>query len=513
MRLPIVRALVVVAGCLTSTSPTFGQDTVWTLRPAGTIQGWAHTISGMLLVATDRELMGVDADSGTVRWIRPDLGDRPRLPRTGGAILAWPQEVRIVARRADIAIVHVDSAQSRAHVEAVDIQTGVKQWDSREHLQGDVRGVSTVWFDSLLILTLAEDGRHPLVISAVDERTGEPQWSVRGGLGEVTLFEHYRYRPRPRAVADLGPAPVHDSDTTLMLYLSPVGPVRIDRRSGAVLWRMQRPLASPARGRLGFDAPFSEQGVLFAAAERELVALDAETGRPRWPAPIQLQGFPASVDSVSGGWLVRAAGGFERDGTFSGKSELFVLDSASGQSRWPEPARHRSVSSNVVLLGDSAVIGDGDKVSMVALANGNRRGVHYFGSPYLYLQNIDTIGSDFLVASSTMLARVTRDGVVVYQVEWSPLAPGYFTNRYFVEGALIVAGQFPMPAEPVSTPIPGQASPTTVYLPRLARIDLETGTITHLIPFEASKPWYTVWSSRRLLIVQTNDHTLKAYRF
>jgi outer membrane protein assembly factor BamB len=83
----------------------------------------------------------------------------------------------------------------------------------------------------------------------------------------------------------------------MVLYFSTEGPVRVDPRSGTVLWRSDGLAGAPVpTWRDGYPRSLALDSMLIVPSRKQVQALDAATGQMRWSTKGEFPQYPA--------WLV-----------------------------------------------------------------------------------------------------------------------------------------------------------------------------------------------------------------
>jgi outer membrane protein assembly factor BamB len=149
---------------------------------------------------------------------------------------------------------------------ALDLATGALCWERRDlgpHVNDAVQGAPALVGDVLVA------GFFPLPVQGLDPATGETRWSPRVN------------RRDPMAGGILGPSPLggiaaDPSGAAVFIHAIP-GAERIDAATGHVSWVVATP------GVFNSAAPVvTPLGVVFVAADGDVVLLDADSGAERW---------------------------------------------------------------------------------------------------------------------------------------------------------------------------------------------------------------------------------------
>jgi outer membrane protein assembly factor BamB len=292
-----------------------------------------------LLVATKTELVGVDPGTGTPVWTRRDLPDIK-----GVAIDVVGLTGYAVITRGDTMII-------------LDVRTGETRWDSRKLSLLAARGWLGFPESDSAILMLGRSAASPSTVMAVDLGTGKLRWRQDSLFGiEPKVYSaggvSYLFGNQP---------PVADTDSTLVLYISSEGPLRLNARTGARMWRgtglNAAKLPTPGDG-WAFIA--QRRGTLFVPSGDSLVALRTSDGQPAWPAAHRFDSRVVRIAPTTPGLLVR------------GEKWLDLLDPATGRSVWRAPVQLKN-STRIVLRGDTAYVAADKKALAIRISDGTVR--------------------------------------------------------------------------------------------------------------------------------------------
>ena len=217
----------------------------------------------VIVVASKDQFAGVDAVTGAALWTRPDLANLSEVA------------LDIVGNTGFGVIMRGDT------LESIDLRTGKTRWNTAA-------------------LSLSASGWLPLpgedtlvLLSGRTTQSASTLLTVELGTGTVRWRQHGLFTVPPKVFGTKGVSyllghqdPLGDTDSTIVLYLSTEGPIRLDARTGSLLWRadLLRDAKIPAR-RDGYARMRYRDGVLFVPSEKRLVALNATDGRLTWPAP------------------------------------------------------------------------------------------------------------------------------------------------------------------------------------------------------------------------------------
>jgi outer membrane protein assembly factor BamB len=407
-------------------------DTLWRYTAPAEIRFTALDAAGNFVLATDTLVVALHADSGRQAWSLP-VGRRPSVFRSamgayflvghGTSVAAIdPGTGQLVWQRTDLPELSRtafgtlrDGAhallQTRNGFAAMDLRTGATLWDSTALPSGTVVREYFRLDDHNLLLLLARTLLSDVSILGVTLDSGRVLWR------HDSLFVAKPEFKRDRGVESISDiqTPIILRDTTLLLYLSKDGPMRLDPRSGAVRWRAAE-LAGTAVGGWaeGYPPARMIDSLVLIATGKQLVALDSATGQVRWHVARNFRDTPTWVFARPAGILV---------GGFGEKPFLTALHPGTGARSWPSDLELKTRSA-AYIKHDTVYVSNDGVFSATALASGVMRELATIGfeggeQP----ARIDTVeGGGFILAARQNLARVSPDGHVVYRRYYK--APG-----------------------------------------------------------------------------------------
>jgi hypothetical protein len=232
------------------------QDTLlWRYSAAEKISFYRLTPLGNLVVGMDAGLLVLDPESGEPTWVRDDI-----LKLKDAGFDAIPLTSYGVVR-------------SKDGIAVLDLLSGVTMWDSSLIPLEKVRG----YFDVLphnMMLLYGESEESNKTLIAVDLQSGDLRWS------QGDLFDKKPKLEETDGIHTLigHQPPLLDTDSTMILYISKDGPIRIHVETGEKLW-----WADALKGK---DPPMLSRwyeylmlidGVLLVPYEKKLMALDSHT--------------------------------------------------------------------------------------------------------------------------------------------------------------------------------------------------------------------------------------------
>lgn len=408
-------------------------DTLWRYSAPAPIKYTQVDAAGNLIVATDSVLVALQADSGQTVWTYP-LHGRTSVFRTvlnayllvgyGHSVTALdPVTGDTVWHRGDMPdLSHTSFVTYRDRSSAVvqtkngfavlDLRTGRTQWDSTALPVGTAVREYFPLFEHNVMLLLARTPQNDASLIAVTIDSGRVLWR------HDSLFLTPPHIKRDRGVEYITDfqVPIMLSDTTLLIYLSTDGPMRLDPRTGVVRWRATALAGVPVGSRAdGYPAPRLIDSLVLVATEKQLVALDTSSGRVRWRTAAGFRDRPTWIVARHAGILV---GGFGRT-----KSFLTALDPATGRRSWPADLDCK-ISATGYFKNDTVYVSDEGVLAAVPLAGGKRNEIATIGfEGNEQPARIDTVeGGGFVLSARQNLLRVGADGRVVYRRYYK--APG-----------------------------------------------------------------------------------------
>jgi outer membrane protein assembly factor BamB len=388
----------------TTSSMTFfmGVTVPASLAPAeGTSEpDGAEDMRHVLLVGTGTELSGVDPESGKTIWTRNDL------PNLGLASID-------LVGRTGFGVVTVGDT-----MEIIDLSTGAKQWRT-DALSLAAKGWLPSGDSECHLLLYGRTAQSQSTLMLVDLVTGAVQWrqdSLFRSAPKVFGFQGVSYL--------LGhQEPVNDTDSTLLVYISKDGPVRLNARTGALIWRASvLDDAGVPAPRDGYSRILQSRGVFYVPSGNRLWALNREDGRPLWNPPRQFRNKVIRMESTRLGLLVR------------GEEWIDLIAPETGRSIWPQPVSLKS-STRMVLRGDTIFVGSDDGALVIGMADGSARSlakVHF--KEREHVGALGVLDEGVVLNSWHNLTMVDRQGSTVYQ-EFYP-SPGESLGEGLLSGMI-----------------------------------------------------------------------------
>ena len=420
---PLVRAVVLtqlVSPAAAAKAQQAGDSALWTYTATGPISFQQLTPLGSLVIGTSGALVALAPGDGTPLWTRVDV---PGLA---------PQSFE------SIALTTYGVVRAKDTVAVIDLQTGRTLWSSTRTGLKKVTGYMSV-IEHGLVLLYGESDRGKQTLCAVSLGTGEVKW-IQGNLLDT--------KPADRDVEG-GHAlsghqtPLLDTDSTMILYLSKDGPIRIRVRTGERLWR-----ADALKGK---DVPLLSRwyaplmlvdSVLLVPYEQRLMAINVRTGATIWDREKKFKSPIAQMARTPQGLVVRGARPLDQEQKPLGMPSAFVdvIDLRTGASVWAKPFdKMKDESIARFLVSNNAVyFGDNERFYRINLADGTYQelGTYKFEGgeePGLLEQRDD----GFFLLSDHNLAMLDARGTLRRQAYFP--APGSSLLSKIGKGLLFVA--------------------------------------------------------------------------
>jgi outer membrane protein assembly factor BamB len=376
--------LVITESGLTALDPDSGSR-VWRHGTGGIPWVLRHISEDRLLVGSGRTLAVLDLASGDTVWRRTDL---PDLDKT------W-----VDTDRQDSSAI----LQTRNGFAVLDLTSGRTAWDSTALPEGAVvREFFRLRSLDLLMLIL-QTPASPVTMVGVDIESGVVRWSDTAMFRAGVKFK----RVRGVEYAVVHP-PVILDDSTLVLYFSTEGPIRLDPRTGEVLWRSKALAdAEVPTTRDGYPPSRLLDSLLVVPSDKRLVALDVATGQERWRTSGE---FPEKP-----GWLLTGARALVTGNFGTGKPYITVIDS-DGVRRRPTEWRLKA-GAHGLLLNDTVYVANDDQLFALPLDTGVERKlapIEFKGDEKPL--DIDSLSDGgLLLMGRQNIVRINLDGTVVYR--------------------------------------------------------------------------------------------------
>ena len=510
------------------------------------------TPAGVLIVSTERALLGVDTATGRVVWTRADIPNLlPSLaqptPATSFGTAAEPPVTPRVSLTplwgAPYVIVARDSADSRAWIDIIDARTGENRWSSDALGIADLRGHFQLPDSALLLYGRTGSGAaSTMVFIAADAATGSRRWQSNTWFSEPPAEYDADGLEAGRGSLDGSAGPLFDTDTTAILLWSGQGPIKVDLRSGKGLWTASHQLGSPPALSHGYPAPLLSDGFLYVPFERRLDAFGVIDGRSRFAEPRKFPGRILQMEMTPRGLLVR--GGADWDSRQSrgfavrgpepgGKRFLDLLDPATAQSRWPKQDRPIELTTPFLRRGDDVYAATREKLYRVGLENGDARELARFKfqageSP----EGLELRGGMLVLLAAHTLMAFDTTGQLRYDAFFPPPGPSALARLAVLAAnlsnvaavAMHQSGYYRFYALERRDPLRPSAQDYAYVVAAhadsggtgpagLLKVSKATGKPERRLRLGTKWPEYETNDTGTLLFFQADDHEIDCYRF
>jgi hypothetical protein len=381
---------------------------------------------GSLVLGTNMSLSSVDGTTGAAMWTRDDIKDLD----VSNVILIPNSPFAVVT--------------SKTGFEVIDLNTGESKWNWRSLSIASSYGQVPVAEQRLLLVY----GKRPddgSTLLAADLESGAVLWRQDG------LFE-----AAPEPVGAPGPPqskktmlghqpPVFDSDTSMVLYVSEDGPVKVDLRTGSLLWRANgfRGKDPPAPVR-GYAVMVYANGILYVPSEKRLTAVDLRDGRILWDRT-NLKSKPQQLAWTSSGLVVRVP-------------HIDLFDPHTGASRWPKPFTDLKHSTQFVVRGDRVYVAAHGRFYGIDLTDGSATELSQYklrGADQP--EALDMLPNGFVVRTAQNVIVLDMAGAPKHHLYYPPPKRSALARAAIVAAAvaiIYVAYSAPSSADPTPSPQP-----------------------------------------------------------
>lgn len=356
-------------------------DTAWRYHATSDMRFFRQCPTMELLIATDKSLIALDAATGQRLWELdglPDLDAGLFWGRCGNSTGLSYRKDRIVA---------------------FDLASGRRLWDGDSlPAMREIRGFVSLHEKDLLLLFLRTAASDQSLVAiqlssgAVRWRRDElfaqsPRFAGRRGVSDITEYQSV----------------IPDTDTSLILYVSADGPLRLDSRSGATLWQGE-PVGPRVPSVADYAAMQVVDSLLVIPRDDGLVALDLRDGHRVWEQPALLPTHATRLVPLPSGLLVRA-----------GRAFVTVLDPATGTPRWRQPLTAPTDGVAYDIAAERYYVATRDRVVAADLATGDTTGLATLAfDDGEHADDLFAIDDGLLIVSRQNLFRVGFDGAIHY---------------------------------------------------------------------------------------------------
>jgi outer membrane protein assembly factor BamB len=309
---------------------TAAVEPVWSVDFDARIVWQQVTTLGDLIVGTTNGLNAIDAESGQIRWSRPDLGDM----RHGSfeEIIGSP-------------LIVLDDGQADPRTVILNMLNGTLVFDSRAESLTQIASRFILPRNGSLFIAGFEVGQPTPTLFLYDIESGQRLWSsdvLTAGMGGFMQL----LMTAAIVMTDTSPvqsAPFELDDGTFIL--GAMGNLyRFDHDSGDVLWKTQF-----AGGRFELTHTAQRPDVIYAGSEEidenytttQYQGFRIADGTPVWRRP---ERFNKPMNSL----IVPIESGLIVSEGDSGKGRLRLLDYDSGDSLWGRRGRGLEIKGQVL---------------------------------------------------------------------------------------------------------------------------------------------------------------------
>ncbi len=351
----------VLLSCLFATVIGFGQ-TAWQAGLDSQIHFYQKTDFGIVLAGTEKSLYAIDGQTGERLWRR----QTGRIPET--AVTPVPGTDLILFSR---------DLGSRSRLEAVDLLTGARIWES-EKVKGDVMQLAVDPEHDLIVVVLVKDPRGDSgktfkkkpVTHVLQLSTGDELWKrdfdssiemMPTRFGDTGKVEHTLDNYRAPLLLDR------------RLFLFYEGSTSYDARTGKEKEREKFKINEDGLALTEADPVFDDRHV-YVSGKGRIRAIDRRTGQDVWKASDL--GISAEMAQIGNVLFVRTGGQFTRlkDGELQEKGPFGVsaIDTANGKTLWRYKGADKGLTNFIFSDENTIVIADKDDLITLDSRTGKR---------------------------------------------------------------------------------------------------------------------------------------------
>jgi outer membrane protein assembly factor BamB len=291
-----------------------------------------------------------------------------------------------------------------------DLEHGQEQWRLGDLPIDSMVGARDIPERNLL-LAYGSTGNGGMRLVAASLDSGVVRWRQDTLFSDLPDLAHKWQEVR----LSLPPQLLLDSDTTFVLFPTRGGVMRLDSRTGALLWRIDALARTEPPLGVAYASLTVDSSVILVPFERHLMAVQSADGKVLWDHPGEFPSRLAQMEITPQGVLVR---GYFKGREPSPQIKPFVdlLDPATGRSRWPKPIGDIDGASAMLVRGDTVWLSTQRQLVAIALASGEVRRVGAFkfqGDEFpVAMEEVD---GSFLLLSDHNLVGITPSGEVRFQ--------------------------------------------------------------------------------------------------
>ena len=311
---------------------------VWTQKLPADVEAFAFAPTGAVVVQTKAGLFAVEPESGTRLWSRPDV-------RSYALVAGTPFAIFTTAAGQSVA--GIESGQDRWSLSSL----GFSSIKGQVHLPA--AGL-------MLVYGVTPKSAHTLV--ACKYLSGETVWT------QTSLFS------APAVAAKASKVEYHtwvlDTETTVVLDPSHDGLLRLDLKTGELLWRIPES-ALDSKGSALEMISTGRVALGFYDWGKKVLGIDLDSGTVLWT---RKEKFPRPVLQTAptpSGLLVRGAFELTSQGSkVSWHPYLALIDPMTGATKWMVEKEAYGGRSSFLLEGDTLTVAAEDAVASYDAASG-----------------------------------------------------------------------------------------------------------------------------------------------
>lgn len=413
----------------------------------------------------------------------------------------------------------------------LDLEHGQEQWRLGDLPIDSMVGARDIPERNLL-LAYGSTGKGGMRLVAASLDSGVVRWRQDTLFSDLPDLAHKWQEIR----LSLPPQLLLDSDTTFVVFPTRGGVMRLDSRTGALLWRIDALARTEPPLGVAYASLTADSSVILVPFERHLMAVRSADGKVLWDHPGDFPSRLAQIEITPHGVLVR---GYFKGHAPSPQIKPFVdlLDPATGQSRWPKSIGDIDNASAMLVRGDTAWLASQRRLVAIALGSGEVRRVGAFkfqGDEFpVAMEEVD---GSFIILSDHNLVGITPSGEVRFQRYYGRPGSSLFSKIADVgllvgmSAAIAATGSEPTyrpGPDPVADPRRIRALQERRYLHILTgakdttgtkgfsvvRLEKATGEEVGRVWVNARSPMYMIDGAAGVLYLVRDKSTLEAFHF
>jgi outer membrane protein assembly factor BamB len=337
-------------------------QTAWQTGLDSKINFYQTTDFGIVLAGTEKSLYAIDGQTGERLWRRSTgrINETAITPVPGTDLILFSRDLG-----------------SRSRLEAVDLLTGARIWES-EKVKGDVMQLAVDPENDLIAVILVKDPRGDAgktfkkkpVTHVLQLSTGEELWKRDFDSSIEMMPTRFGEGGKVDHTLDNYRAPLL-LDSRLFLFYE--GSTSYDARTGKEKEREKFKINEDGLALTEADPIFDERHV-YVSGKGRIRAIDRRTGQDVWKASDL--GISAEMAQIGNVLYVRTGGQFTRlkDGEIEEKGPFGVsaIDANNGKTLWRYKGADKGLTNFVFADGNTIVIADKDDLITIDARTGKR---------------------------------------------------------------------------------------------------------------------------------------------